>query len=137
MKAVFADTFYFLALLNERDEHHAQAVEAARDLRFRLVTTHWVLVELADALSSPAVRPRMEIFIRGLLTNPAVEVVADPLVWFESGMTLFGRRADKAWSLTDCISFTVMEARGIRESLTGDHHFTQAGFTALMARVQP
>jgi predicted nucleic acid-binding protein len=30
MKAVFADTFYFLALLNERDAAHKEAVAASR-----------------------------------------------------------------------------------------------------------
>jgi predicted nucleic acid-binding protein len=47
---------------------------------------------------------------------------------------LYGQRADKSWSLTDCISFAVMEARGIRQALTADHHFTQAGFVALLGQ---
>ena len=34
--------------------------------------------------------------------------------------------------LTDCISFVVMQERGIAEALTGDHHFEQAGFAALL-----
>jgi predicted nucleic acid-binding protein len=42
------------------------------------------------------------------------------------------RRPDKEWSLTDCILFVVMEQRGLREALTGDHHFEPAGFVALL-----
>jgi len=38
----------------------------------------------------------------------------------------------KEWQLTDCISFIVMEDKEITEALTGDHHFEQAGFTALL-----
>jgi hypothetical protein len=133
MKVVFADSFYFIALLNENDRHHVWAVESARDLNFRFITTHWILAEVADALCSPAVRPRVHRFVEGLAANPAVEVVADPLTWFHTGLSLFARRADKPWSLTDCISFAVMEARGIREALTGDHHFTQAGFVVLLS----
>lgn len=34
--------------------------------------------------------------------------------------------------MTDCISFVVMEEHGIRDALTADHHFTQAGFRALL-----
>ena len=34
--------------------------------------------------------------------------------------------------LTDCISFVLMSEEGIAEALTGDHHFEQAGFTALL-----
>jgi predicted nucleic acid-binding protein len=47
-------------------------------------------------------------------------------------LDLYASRFDKAWSLTDCISFVVMEQQGIREALTGDHHFEQAGFVALL-----
>jgi uncharacterized protein len=45
---------------------------------------------------------------------------------------LYHSRPDKRWSLTDCISFTVMKEEGIAEALTGDHHFEQAGFHALL-----
>jgi predicted nucleic acid-binding protein len=134
MNEVFADTFYFLALLNRHDEHHAEAVRAAGDLQSRLVTTHWILAEVADALSEPRLRVRVAHFIRGTLENQAIVVVSDPLSWFESGLLLYQQRADKSWSLTDCISFAVMEARGIRQALTADHHFTQAGFVALLGQ---
>jgi hypothetical protein len=46
--------------------------------------------------------------------------------------TLYFQRRDKEWSLTDCISFTVMSDEGLTDALTGDHHFEQAGFTALL-----
>ena len=51
---------------------------------------------------------------------------------FEAGFNLFEARPDKDWSLTDFISFVVMEREGLTEALTGDHHFEQAGFTALL-----
>ena len=50
----------------------------------------------------------------------------------ELGIERYVARSDKEWSLTDCISFVVMEREGIREALTGDRHFEQAGFVALM-----
>lgn len=53
-------------------------------------------------------------------------------VLFDAGVRLYRERPDKDWSLTDCISFVAMEERGIREALTGDHHFEQAGFVALL-----
>ena len=51
---------------------------------------------------------------------------------FARGFDLYARRPDKSWSLTDCISFVVMTDRGLTEALTGDHHFEQAGFRALL-----
>ncbi len=53
MKPVFADTFYYLALLSPRDPAHGQAVSLTRRLRSRLVTTAWVLTEVGDAMSLP------------------------------------------------------------------------------------
>lgn len=50
----------------------------------------------------------------------------------DRGIQRFRDRPDKDWPLTDCVSFVVMEDEGIREALTGDQHFEQAGFTALL-----
>jgi predicted nucleic acid-binding protein len=47
---------------------------------------------------------------------------------YQAGFELFASRPDKGWPLTDCISFVVMTERGLREALTADHHFEQAGF---------
>jgi predicted nucleic acid-binding protein len=96
------------------------------------VTTCWVLTEVADALSAPKNRQSALDLISSLRRNPAVEVLAPDLDLFERGLDLYARRADKAWSLTDCISFVVMSDRGLTDALTGDHHFEQAGFRALL-----
>ena len=93
-----------------------------------------MLVELADAFSRPSTRNAAEQFIRSILASTDVVVISNDSLWFDAGLQLFGKRPDKSWSLTDCISFSVMEARGIREALTGDHHFEQAGFVPLLAR---
>ena len=52
MKTIFADTFYFLAVLSEHDEAHAPAMEASQDQTVLFVTTAWVLTELGDALAA-------------------------------------------------------------------------------------
>jgi len=51
---------------------------------------------------------------------------------WQRGADLYLHRPDKEWSLTDCVSFIVMEERGLTEALAADHHFEQAGFTALL-----
>lgn len=51
---------------------------------------------------------------------------------FEQGINLFRKRPDKEWSLTDCISFVVMQQHNVSEALTADHHFEQAGFAAIL-----
>jgi predicted nucleic acid-binding protein len=97
----------------------------------RLVTTEWVLMELADALSAPAAPATAVAFLQAVRADPFFEVVGyDPAV-YRAGLDLFADRPDKAWSLTDCISFAVMSGRGLTEALTADHHFEQAGFRAI------
>jgi uncharacterized protein len=131
MNPCFADTYYFLALLNARDDAHAQAVALATSLRRPIVSTAWVLTELADGLAGTAGRSVFSNFVTRFRADPRAKLVATTDVLFERGATLYRDRPDKQWSLTDCISFIVMADEGITEVLSGDH-FEQAGFTLLM-----
>ena len=132
MKPVFADAFYFVALLNRADQHHPRAVAAASQLRDNLLTTEWVLMELADALAESTSRRLVLPFIRSLEQDPKVEIIRASRELMQRGLRRYDERPDKQWSLTDCISFVVMEEAEIREALTDDKHFKQAGFTALL-----
>jgi hypothetical protein len=132
MSALFADTFYFLALLNAEDEHHGAADRFESTSDQRLVTTAWVLTELADGIAETAGRTLFETFLAELEDDPNTEIVLpEPELW-RRGVKLYASRPDKEWTLTDCISFVVMTERGITGALTGDHHFEQAGFRALL-----
>jgi predicted nucleic acid-binding protein len=53
---------------------------------------------------------------------------------FRAALEFLRRRADKRFSLTDCVSFVVMDRLGIREALSFDAHFEQAGFVRLPLR---
>jgi predicted nucleic acid-binding protein len=132
VKSTFADSFYFLALFNPRDAAHELTVRASRELVGNLITTDWVLAEVADALSDPVNRGGCVELIDDLRHSKRVEVLPATRTSFELGWELFGQRPDKDWSLTDCISFVVMRDRNVTEALTGDHHFEQAGFRALL-----
>ena len=78
-------------------------------------------------------RPAFLILMQQLETDPELTVVPGSHDLFERGFQLFKTRADKEWSLTDCISFVVMEQMALTEALTADRHFEQAGFTMLLA----
>jgi predicted nucleic acid-binding protein len=133
MKAVFADTFYFLALLNERDATHARAVSASRTPGLRLVTTEFVLLELADALCKPGQREEALALWNLVRTDPAFQLFPASSELVEGGRELYRERRDKEWSLTYCTSFVVMQEEQLTDALTGDRHFEQAGFKALLA----
>lgn len=131
---VFADTFALIAWLNPRDHAHAVVAEYLGAFSGRIVTTEWVLMELADALSSPESRSTTIGFLERVRADPYFEIVGYLPSIYLAGFKLFADRPDKAWSLTDCISFSVMKDRGLSEALTADHHFEQAGFRAIFSQ---
>ena len=132
MRTVFADSFYFFALLNDRDPAHEKAVAFLQSYRGRMVTTGWILTESGDGLANPANRPAFLATLDTLQADPNITVVECGEELLEAGIDLFRQRPDKYWSLTDCLSFVVMQKEGVTEALTGDKHFEQAGFVALL-----
>lgn len=130
---VFADAFYWLALANEDDAAHQRATMFASTYSGATITTEWVLAEVCDGLSSLRNRQLVPGLRNLWRDHRRLTVVVASHELFEHGMDLFCRRPDKEWSLTDCISFVVMQEHGVAEALTGDHHFAQAGFAPLLA----
>lgn len=132
MNEQFADTFVFLAMLNRNDGKHAAAVQALYAARGSLVTTAWVLTELADGLCAARSLALFVAMEERLRRDPRVTIIPAEDATYQEGLELYRQRTDKDWSLTDCISFVVMRRRGIVEALTGDHHFEQAGLVCLL-----
>jgi len=132
MRLVFADTFYFLALLNQRDPAHERAIAASKKPLQAFLTTEFVLLELADALSKPPLREEFAAIQEAIKHSHIFRVIPLAKDLFQRGLDLYRERNDKEWQLTDCISFVVMKDEGVEEALTGDRHFEQAGFKALL-----
>jgi uncharacterized protein len=135
MKAVFADTSYWLALLSTRDALHHKAVVMARQLSaVQLVTSEMIFVELLNSISSGNPRERQAVVnaVQGFRRSATVFVVPQTPSQFVIAFDRYKQSADKNWSLTDCSSFQIMESEGIKAALTHDHHFVQAGFDALL-----
>ncbi len=132
MTPVFADTSYFLALLGRADQHHKQAVAWSRVLRRPLLTTEYIVLEVGNNLIRGTDRALFVEFFARLGADRRTEVVPASAEWLKAGVNLFAARLDQTWSLTDCISFSVMARRKLTDALTADHHFEQAGFRALL-----
>jgi predicted nucleic acid-binding protein len=133
-RLIFADTFYWLALLNPRDAFHARAQALSLALAsVGFATTDEVLTEVLDGVtgSGPSWRRQGVQSARYLLADPSVEVIPQDRAGFLDALDFYEHRLDKGYSLTDCRSMRVMYSRGITEVLTNDHHFTQEGFTVL------
>lgn len=65
-----------------------------------------------------------------------VEILSVDSELFSKALKFYSSRIDKEWGLTDCISFVVMKDRKLKDALTSDHHFEQAGFQALLRGVK-
>lgn len=131
MKQVFADTSFYIALVNPADENHDQAIRLSQEWR-RSVTSEFVLLEVGNALSKVRSRGKFVAFLKALRANPNARIVPVSKELLDAGFEFYSQRMDKDWSLTDCISFIIMDRRGLRDALTADHHFEQAGFNALI-----
>ena len=132
---VFVDTAAWLALLNLRDGLNPAAQAVIKNLRRqkrKLVTTEFVLLELADALSKPPLRAKAISYIDGIRQTAEVEMIQLSRALLNEAWDLYCRRLDKGWGLTDCTSFVVMEQEQITEAFTSDRHFEQAGFAKLL-----
>ncbi len=129
----FLDTAYFQALLDQRDQYHAQA------LRYENIgfnnsiawTTEAVIIEIGDGLSRINRTAALGIIEQCYNTSNVTVITLDKLL-IRRGLQLYRARSDKTWGLTDCISFVVMQDLNLTEALTADQHFVQAGFRALL-----
>jgi predicted nucleic acid-binding protein len=86
---VFADTFALIAWLNPRDDSHASVTAYLDGFKGRLLTTEWVPVELADALSGPAARETAVAFLRAVRADELFEVVAHDQAVYQAGFRHF------------------------------------------------
>ncbi len=127
LEPLFVDTGYIIALINENDNHHRQALMLAEQYNeWPLVTTDAVLLEAGNALSRIARRQCSQL-IHAFQEAEEMTLVHMNPVLFKQAVKLFDRYQDKTWGLVDCLSFVVMREMQISTALTFDH-FVQAGF---------
>ena len=132
MNALFADTSFFVAFLDDGDFDHDSAHDYMASYRGAIMTSDWVLVELGNFISRRASRMQFGPFVAEVRNDARFAIRDAGHDDFESGLRLYHDRQDKQWSMTDCISFKLMEREGLTDALTSDHHFEQAGFHILL-----
>ena len=135
MACYFADTSFWIAVTSKRDLYHSSALawtQVVLRSRSNILTTEAVLWEWLNALSDVSTRGVAAEGYRRCHSDPSIEVVPFELQLVSSAVRLYGKRLDKSWSLTDCLSFVVMERRGLKEALTTDRHFEQVNFKRLL-----
>jgi predicted nucleic acid-binding protein len=132
MNAVFVDTGYLLALELTNDQHHQAATRHWQGVVTalpRLVTTSYLFDEVVTFFNSRGQHTKAIQVGNNLLLSPSVQLIHVDTALFYEGWAYFQRHQDKDYSLTDCISFLVMQKLGIGTAFAFDQHFVQAGFT--------
>jgi len=134
LSLVFADTLYWVAVTNRRDQWHGRALEvsAALPKNTRILTTDEVLVEFLNAFAAAQLHKKEAVasFVQRLFVE--IEVVPQTHGSLLNGLELYAQRLDQGYSLTDCISMRTMRDYGVRQALTHDRHFAQEGFEVLL-----
>jgi uncharacterized protein len=131
VEPLFLDSAFVIALMFKADQKHSVAQAAWKSVtseRRRLVTTTFVFDEAVTFLSNRGEHQLAVATGNQLLTSPAIEMVDIDREWLTRAWEYFVRHDDKAFSLTDCLSFVIMNKRAMFEALTFDGHFEQAGF---------
>ncbi len=100
MKRVFADTHFYIALLNRKDPAHERAKAWIGDAELEIiVTTGWVLAETANATAKSHRRGECGVFLLELYGNERTEIVPLSDELQRRGFDLYVERSDKEWSL--------------------------------------
>lgn len=125
----FADTWYFIALLEPRDTHFRNVDELKRRIPSSALVTHEaVLIELLNYFSEEGAHARKLAASAARQALKTLSVISVDRPLFLAALDRYEARPDKEYSLVDCMSMVLMEQRGIRHVLSNDRHFAQAGF---------
>jgi len=135
MRKIFADSFYWIALINPKDQWRPNVLDVSRNLiDVAIVTTDEILTETLNyfAESGKFLRQTAVKNVQAILLDQNVEIISCSHERFLDAIELYESRLDKGYSLTDCVSMLTMKNLNLREILTHDNHFEQEGFTVLL-----
>ena len=135
MNRIFVDTYALVAMHVTGEGNHARVaalMDALLNEGARFVTTDAVLTEFCNGLAKASLRGRAALAVRAYRSRDDVEIIHITREIFDRAFALYESRPDKDWGLTDCMSFEMMKSQRIKEAITADHHFGQAGFKTLM-----
>jgi len=136
MKMIYADTFYWIALLSPRDQWYDRVLtHNINEGQIKLVTTEGVLDELLNYFSKRGylLRRKASQLYLAISNSPDIQLITYTSKLRQAGFDLYQQRPDKGYSMTDCVSMILMKKLNITEALTNDKHFVQEGFTILFA----
>ena len=126
------DTGAWLAAFHVRDQYHKPAASTLLELRSdraRLVVTDLIIAELHLHLLRGFGPDRAATHVKAIVSDPLVEeIFVSRDLQTEALEEWIGRFEDQTFTLTDAVSFAVMEEERIETAFTFDADFQVAGF---------
>lgn len=135
MKKIFVDTSGWIAILVSSDQYHNNAVKIYLECiaaGCNFVTHEGILLEVGNALAGSKSRETVIHFLATVSNSSRIELIPFSPSFIDDGWNLFFDRMDKEWGIVDCLSFVLMKNLELKEALSADRHFEQAGFRKLL-----
>jgi hypothetical protein len=102
VRILFADAFYWIALLNRNDKYYPIVKAFNRNLiNINLITTDEVLTEFLNFYASSGIQMRSNAVnkVEDILNSQMVKVIHQKHDYFLAGLSLYQQRLDKGYSL--------------------------------------
>lgn len=126
---LLVDTGALLALMMAKDQHHAAAVRFVQTQpRTRFLLTNLILAEVVTRLRVRAGAERAADAGRRLLSSPRYDVIFVDAALTERALGRMAQFDDKVLSLTDCVSFEVMDRLALPAAFAFDRDFRDCGY---------
>jgi uncharacterized protein len=127
---ILVDTSAIFAIYSADDFLHSRAIVLGETIRGRLFTTNFIVAE-THALLLRRLGRRVALLFLDEVDNSGMTIVRVRFADEQRAREIIALHDDKDYSLTDAMSFAVMERLRIGEAFTFDRHFAQYGFVVL------
>jgi predicted nucleic acid-binding protein len=128
MRGVFADSSFWIALRDKREQNHAIAKSLASEMleaKTTFVITVMIFAETHAYFSRELVL--RERIIRDFWENPVIQIVPISHQDQSEAIAILRQHKDKRYSLCDAISFAIIRRLQLIQALSFDSHFDQFG----------
>jgi predicted nucleic acid-binding protein len=125
-RVFFADTAFWKAVADNRDEKHEEASSLLRDIysqSVELIISDYVFSETLTLIRLRAGHQKAMDWSKNLLSSKAIRFTRIDEKLFSSALSIFSRYNDQTLSFVDCSSFALIKAFRIKDVLTFDSDF--------------